>query len=94
MSVIVIFSRFFFLRPLQTKETSEVTEHLLDIHMKHGPPEILQGVQGPEFKGVVHVRTVYETLNVHIIESYIQSLDAGNKTSAPTERGRRKKSLI
>ena len=69
MSVIVIFSRFFFLRPLQTKETSEVTEHLLDIYMKHGPPEILQGVQGPEFKGVVHVRTVYETLNVHIIES-------------------------
>ena len=31
MSVIDIFSRFFFLRPLQTKATSEVAEHLLDI---------------------------------------------------------------
>ena len=30
MSVIDIFSRFLFLRPLQTKETSEVAEHLSD----------------------------------------------------------------
>ena len=42
MSVIDIFSRFRFLRPLQTKETSEVAEHLLDIYIEHGPPEILQ----------------------------------------------------
>ena len=41
MSVIDIFSRFFFLRLLQTKETSEVAEHLLDIYIEHGPPEIL-----------------------------------------------------
>ena len=53
MSVIDIFSRFLFLRPLQTKYASEVTEHLLDIYMEHGPPEILQSDQGPEFKGVV-----------------------------------------
>ena len=67
MSVIDIFSRFLFLRPLQTKETSEVAEHLLDIYIEHGPPEILQSDQGPEFKGVV--RTVCETLNVRIIKS-------------------------
>jgi len=58
---------FFFLRPLQTKETSEVAEHLLDIYIEHGPPEILQSDQGPEFKGVV--KTVCETLNVRIIKS-------------------------
>ena len=67
MSVIDIFSRFFFLRPLQTKETSVVAEHLLDIYIEHGPPEILQSDQGPEFKGVV--KTVCETLNVRIIKS-------------------------
>ena len=60
MSVIEIFSRFLFLRPLQTKYASEVTEHLLDIYMEHGPPEILQSDQGPEFKGVV--KSVCETL--------------------------------
>ena len=36
MSVIGIFSRFLFVRPLPTKETSEVAEHLLDIYMEHG----------------------------------------------------------
>ena len=35
MSVIDTFSRFLFLRPLQTKETSEVAEHLLDIYIEH-----------------------------------------------------------
>ena len=38
MSVIDIFSRFVFLRPLQKKESAEVAEHLLDIYNEHGPP--------------------------------------------------------
>ena len=66
MSVIDIFSRFRFLRPLQTKETSEVAEHLLDIYIERGPPEILQS-ESQEFKVVV--KTVCETLNVRIIKS-------------------------
>ena len=37
MSVIDIFSRFLFLRPLQSKEASEVAEHLLDIYIEHSP---------------------------------------------------------
>lgn len=64
MSVIDIFSRFLFLRPLQKKESSEVAEHLLDIYIEHGPPEILQSVQGTEFKGVV--KTLCDSLNVRI----------------------------
>ena len=40
-SVTDIFSRFLFLRPLKTKETCEEAEHLLDIYIEHGPPEIL-----------------------------------------------------
>lgn len=67
MSVIDIFSRFLFLRPLQTKESSEVTEHLLDIYIEHGPPEIPQSDQGTEFKGVV--KTLCVSLNVRIIKS-------------------------
>ena len=42
MSVTDIFSRFLFLRHLQTKETCEEAEHLLDIYIELGPPEILQ----------------------------------------------------
>ena len=67
MSVIDIFSRFVFLRPLQTKESAEVAEHLLDIYNEHGPPEILQSDQGTEFKGVV--KTICESLNVRIVKS-------------------------
>ena len=53
MSVIDIFSWFVFLHPLQTTESAEVVEHLLDIYNEHGPPEILQSDQGTEFRGVV-----------------------------------------
>ena len=67
MSVIDIFSRYHFLRPLRTKETSEEAEYLLKIYIEHDPPEILQSDQGPEFKRAV--RTVCETLNVRIIKS-------------------------
>ena len=71
LSVIDIFSRFLFLRPLQTKYSSEVAEHLLDIYNEHGPPEILQSDQGTEFKGVVKV--ICEALNVRIIHSAAHS---------------------
>ena len=67
MSVIDIFSRFVFLRPLQTKESAEVAEHLLDIYNGHGPLEIIQSDQGAEFKGVV--KTICKSLNVRIIKS-------------------------
>ena len=63
MSVIDIFSWFVFLHPLQTTESAEVVEHLLDIYNEHGPPEILQSDQGTEFKGVV--KTICESLNVN-----------------------------
>ena len=82
MSVIDIFSRFRFLRPLQTKETSEVAEHLLDIYIERGPPEILQS-ESQEFKVVV--KTVCETLNVRIIKSSAYS---------PQTQGKDERSVI
>ena len=45
MSVIDIFSSFLFLRPLQTKESSEVAEHLLDIYMEHGPQKFCKAIK-------------------------------------------------
>ena len=44
MSEIDTFNLFVFSRPLQTKESAEVADHLLDIYNEHGPPEILQSV--------------------------------------------------
>ena len=67
MSVIDIFSRFVFLRPLQSKESAEIAENLRNIYNEHGPPEILPSDQGTEFKGVV--KTLCEALNVRIIKS-------------------------
>ena len=54
-----------------------MVEHLLDIYIEHGPPEILQSDQGPEFKGVV--KTVCETLNVRMIKSSAYSLQTKGK---------------
>ena len=91
MSVIDIFSRFVFLRSLQTKESSEVADNLLDIYNEHGPPEILQSDQGREFKGLV--KAICEALNVRIINSAAYSPQTQGKTSARTEPGRKKSSL-
>jgi len=55
------------LRLLQTIESAEVAEHLLDIYNEHSPPEILQSDQGTEFKGAV--KTICESLNVRKIKS-------------------------
>ena len=80
-SVIDIFSRFLFLRPLQTKETDKVAEHVSDIYIEHGLPKILQSDQGPEFKGVV--KTVCEKLNVRIIKSSAYSPQTQGKDNRP-----------
>ena len=64
MSIIDIFSRFLFFRPLQSKESAEVAENLRNIDNEHGPPEILHSDEGTEFKGVV--KTLCDALNVRI----------------------------
>ena len=60
-----------------------MAEHLLDIYMEHGPPEILQSDQRPEFKGVV--KTVCEALNVRITKSSAYS----PQTQGKDERSKR-----
>ena len=51
--VLDVFSRFIFLRPLQSKSSTEVAAVVMQIFSDVGPPKIIQTDQGTEFKGVV-----------------------------------------
>ena len=51
--ILDVFSRMIFLRPLQSKSSTEVASVVMQIFSDVGPPKILQTGQGTEFKGVV-----------------------------------------
>ena len=51
--ILDVFSRMIFLRPLQSKSSTEVASVVMQIFSDVGPPKILQTDQGTEFKGVV-----------------------------------------
>ena len=65
--VLDIFSRFMFLRPLETKFSAEVAKQLVHLFNDVGPPKVVQTDQGTEFKGVV--KQVMTTMGVRIIHS-------------------------
>ena len=65
--VLDVFSRFIFLRPLQSKSSTEVASVVMQIFSDVGPPNIIQTDQGTEFKGVVE--QVMNKLKVKIIHS-------------------------
>lgn len=62
-----VFSRFLFLRPLQSKCSAEIASHLLKIFSDAGPPRRLQSDQGSEFKGAV--QQLMKAMQVDIIHS-------------------------
>ena len=62
--VLDVFSRFIFLRPLQSKSSTEVAAVVMQIFSDVGPPKIIQTDQGTEFKGVVE-----QVIKVKIIHS-------------------------
>ena len=64
MILLDIFSRFLFLRALQSKQASEVASNLLQIFSDAGPPQRIQSDQGSEFKGAV--KKLMNDLNVQI----------------------------
>ena len=51
LNVMDIFFRQIFLKPLQSKESSEVASHLLEIFFNVRIPNIIQCDRGSEFKG-------------------------------------------
>lgn len=53
LSVMDVFSRFIWLRPLQSKNSKAIAAELKVIYMENGSPLVLQSDQGSEFKGAV-----------------------------------------
>ena len=59
LSVIDVFSRYIFLKPLETKSSKEVASVLMRIYDEFGPPRILQSDRGTEFKGAQNTAQEY-----------------------------------
>ena len=53
LSVMDVFSRFVWLRPINKKMTENIVDELRSIYLEHGPPRVIQCDQGGEFKGAV-----------------------------------------
>ena len=51
LNVMDVFSRYIFLKPLQSKESLEVASHLRKILFSVGIPNVIQCDRGSEFKG-------------------------------------------
>ena len=51
LNVMDVFSRYIFLKPLQSKESLEVTSHFREICFSVGIPNVIQCDRGSESKG-------------------------------------------
>lgn len=67
LTVMDVFSRYMWLKPLKRKSSVEIAKHLNKIYREHGPPKVLQHDKGTEFKGAVKI--LMTSLQVKIIES-------------------------
>ncbi|XP_062566093.1 uncharacterized protein LOC134228451 [Saccostrea cucullata] len=67
LSVLDVFSRYVWLRPLNSKESTEIADALESIYESEGPPKIIQCDNGREFHGSVTRLT--EVLGCQIIKS-------------------------
>lgn len=53
LTVLDVFSRFVWLRPLPGKSSDVIAKELKKIYVEHGTPRVLQCDQGTQLKGVV-----------------------------------------
>ena len=67
LTVIDVFSRFVWLRPLTNKSSKDVAKELKSIYMEHGAPRIVQNDQGGEFKKAV--KKLCERMDIKLIYS-------------------------
>ena len=67
LSVMDVFSRFIWLRPLASKTSKAAAAELKAIYMENGPPIVLQSDQGSEFK--VAVKGLCRKLKVKMVHS-------------------------
>ena len=67
LSVMDIFSRYLWLRPLEKKSSQHVSRALAKIYSEHGPLDRLQNDRGKEFEG--KVRPLCKQLKIKLIKS-------------------------
>lgn len=67
LSVMDVFSRYYWLRPLEKRASHHISQALKAIYTKHGPPDHLQGDRGSEFEG--KVRPLCKALKIKLIKS-------------------------
>jgi len=77
LTVIDIFSRFVWLRPLKSKSSKEVAKELESIYVEHGAPRIIQSDQGGEFKKAV--KTLCDRMNIKLTYSRLRHLQSQGK---------------
>ena len=65
--VIDVFSRFLWLRPLESKSSQVIANELVCIYMEYGSPEIIQCDQGGEFKKAL--KLLCDRMNIKLIYS-------------------------
>ncbi len=91
LSVLDVFSRFLWLRPMASKSSREVSKHLANIYMEHGQPKIIQHDRGGEFKGAISQLT--QKLKTKVITSSAYHPQSQGKVER-THRTLRKKILF
>ena len=67
LTVIDVFSRFLWFRPLESKSSQVIASELESIYMEHGSPEIIQCDQGGEFKKAL--KLLCDRMNIKLIYS-------------------------
>ena len=91
LSVMDVFSRFVWLRPINKKMSKNVADELRSINLEHGPPRVIQCDQGGDFKGAV--KELCRRLGIKIICSSPYHPQSQGKVRS-TQRSRSTKYLL
>ena len=79
LSFIDVFSRYLVLRPLYSKDTAFVSDHLLQVFADFGTPSVIQSDRVSEFMGCVD--KVAKLLQVKMIHSSVRHPQSQGKVS-------------
>ena len=91
LSVINVFSRFVWLRPINKKMSKNIADELRGIYLERGPHRVIQCDQGGEFKGAV--KELCRQLGIKIICSSPYHPESQGKVRS-TQRSRSTKYLL
>ena len=83
LSLMDVFSRYHWLRPLETKHPSRIAYYLKKIYNENGPPSILQSDRGSEFKK--EVKQLCSKYKITMVQSRPYHPETQGKWKDPTE---------